>query len=134
MFARPPSVSHRVSGSAFADHQRSRGTLRGRRTTMSKLLLFGCAAAASLLLPQVVNADNGFPHGQHWQFNIIGHPKNVEAISGDDSNGRAIMVPLRNTNEPGQPKLACAAVGGVLNEDLSPTFTDQEPTGAKIYF
>ncbi len=101
---------------------------------MSKLLLFGCAAAASLLLPQVVNADNGFPHGQHWQFNIIGHPKNVEAISGDDSNGRAIMVPLRNTNEPGQPQLACAADGVVLNDDLSPTFTDQEPTGAKIYF
>jgi hypothetical protein len=29
--------------------------------------------------------------GKHWQFNLIGHPK---GISGDDSNGRAIMVPL----------------------------------------
>jgi hypothetical protein len=36
-------------------------------------------------------AGNGALSGKHWQFNLIGHPK---GISGDDSNGRAIMVPL----------------------------------------
>jgi hypothetical protein len=36
------------------------------------------------------HGNNGL-YGPHWQFNLIGHPK---GISGDDGNGRAIMVPL----------------------------------------
>jgi hypothetical protein len=103
---------------------------------MSKFLISGCAVLASLVLTPVARSadNNGFPSGKHWQFNIIGHPKNVEAISGDDSNGRAIMVPLQNANGPDQPTLACEADGVVLNNDLTPDFTDQEPVGAKIYF
>ena len=58
----------------------------------------------------------------------------ADAIKGDDSNGRAIMVPLVNANGPGQPQITCEKDGVVLTDDLSPTFTNQEPTGAKIYF
>jgi len=75
---------------------------------------------------------NGTPSGKHFQFNIIGHPKNADAISGDDSNGRAIMIPLKNT--PGQGEIVCEADQIALVDDLSPTFQNSAPTGAKIHF
>ncbi|MEW6443273.1 MAG: hypothetical protein AB1640_20245 [bacterium] len=75
--------------------------------------------------------NNGLS-GAHWQFNIIGHPKGVDAISGDESNGRAIMVPLKNAVGPNE--IVCEAEEFVITPDNEPTFTDQEPVGAKIHF
>jgi len=72
---------------------------------------------------------NGTTSGAHYQFNLIGSPK---GISGDDSNGRSIMVPLKNATGPNQ--IVCEADQYVLSDDLAPTFSDQVPTGAKIYF
>ena len=37
--------------------------------------------------------------GPHWQFNIIGHPKNFDVLGNDHGNGRAIMVPLKNVRD-----------------------------------
>lgn len=72
--------------------------------------------------------------GKHWQFNIIGHPKNVNAISGDHSRGRAIMVPLKNANGPGLESIVCEEDESVVTPDEAPTWTNQEPKGAKIHF
>ncbi len=75
--------------------------------------------------------NNGKLKGPHWQFNIIGHPNNN--FSGDYSNGRTIMVPLKNTTL-GPDSLACQADGVVIGNDSTPTYTDSVPTGARIYF
>lgn len=42
------------------------------------------------------------------------------------------MVPLKNATGP--DSLTCGTEQVVLKDDLSPTFTDQAPTGARIYF
>jgi hypothetical protein len=47
-------------------------------------LTLGCGSAFAL-------TGNGSLSGKHWQFNIIGSPN---GISGDNSNGHTIMVPL----------------------------------------
>lgn len=52
------------------------------------ILIFSFVLAFGL---QHTFAGNGSLSGKHWQFNLIGHPK---GISGDSSNGRAIMIPL----------------------------------------
>ncbi len=78
----------------------------------------------AVMVPVQTWAGNGAPSGGHFQFNLIGHPKNVEAIGGDDSNGRAIMVPLKNATGPNQ--IVCEAQQYVLSDDTAPTFTDQE--------
>jgi len=75
------------------------------------------------------STGNGAPSGAHFQFNIIGHPK---GINGDDSSGRAIMVPLKNATGPNS--ITCEPQQVILTDDLSPTFTNQAPTGARIYF
>lgn len=75
------------------------------------------------------STGNGAPSGAHFQFNIIGHPK---GISGDDSSGRAIMVPLKNATGPNS--ITCEPQQVILTDDLSPTFTNQAPTGARLYF
>jgi len=86
----------------------------------------------------ITMAGNGLPiTGKHYNINIIGHPKNVECISGDDSNGRAIMVPLRNVG--GTSNLVCQAGPNpdqqtVFVDDEYPFWVTQEPVGAKIYF
>ena len=86
----------------------------------------------------ITMAGTGLPiTGKHYNINIIGHPKNVECISGDDSNGRAIMVPLRNVG--GTSNLVCQAGPNpdqqtVFVDDEYPTWVTQEPAGAKIYF
>ena len=75
---------------------------------------------------------HGGASGQHWGFNIIGHPNNN--FSGDNSNGHAIMVPLKTV--PGPDEVICNAPGDqtIFTDDQVPTFQTSEPTGAKIYF
>lgn len=78
-------------------------------------------------------AGNGLPvNGPHYQFNIIGHPKNTDAIGGDDSNGRAIMIPLKNASR--NTEITCEADQATFTDDMYPVFTNQEPAGARIYF
>lgn len=89
-------------------------------------------AVAALIGTMAVSAQtkgNGGPSGAHWGFNIIGHPK---GISGDDSNGRSIMVPLRNATGPDQ--ITCEQDQVIFTDDIAPTFQTQAPTGARIYF
>lgn len=95
----------------------------------SAILLLGFIVLASPAFAQTTG--NGAISGPHWGFNIIGHPK---GISGDDSNGHAIMVPLKNANGPGLPSITCEADGTILTNDLEPTWTDQVPMGARLYF
>jgi hypothetical protein len=88
--------------------------------------------AAALIGTMAVSAQttgNGGPSGAHWGFNIIGHPK---GISGDDSNGRSIMVPLRNATGPNE--ITCEQDQAIFTDDIVPTFQTQAPTGARIYF
>ena len=47
-------------------------------------------------------------------------------------SGRAIMVPLKNATGPNS--ITCEPQQVILTDDLSPTFTNQAPTGARIYF
>jgi hypothetical protein len=101
-----------------------------------KKLTFAIAGVfiASLIAGTAIagNGNNGLS-GPHWQFNIIGHPKNSDAISGDSSNGRAIMVPLKNANK--STDLYCPTDTDInFLDDEAPTYTDQEPAGARIYF
>jgi hypothetical protein len=100
----------------------------------SLILLLGVGVAFAL-----ESQDGTKLYGPHYQFNIIGHPKNVECIGGDDSNGRAIMVPLKTT--PGPSELQCTPPAGeypdpqnVFVDDTGPNWTTQAPTGARIYF
>jgi hypothetical protein len=70
--------------------------------------------------------------GLHYQFNIIGHPK---GISGDDSSGRSIMIPLKNAGVNGNPSIVCEADPYVAFDPTeNPEFTSLAPVGAKIYF
>jgi hypothetical protein len=80
-------------------------------------------------------------YGPHEQFNIIGHPNkrgNNGCISGDNGNGGAIMIPLKNVGGPAE--LVCAddptnsGEQTVFIDDIEPTYFTQEPAGAKIYF
>lgn len=71
--------------------------------------------------------------GPHYQFNLIGHPK---SISGDYSNGRAIMIPLKTTNSDPLP---CGefADGVDVTNDTKDTlqYYNLEPNkGAKLVF
>jgi len=69
--------------------------------------------------------------GPHFQINLIGHPK---SISGDFSNGRAIMIPL--ITKPNDP-LPCGkfADGVTVTDDTEVTLENSEPTkGAKLVF
>jgi hypothetical protein len=70
--------------------------------------------------------------GAHYGFNIIGHPKNVDVLKNDNSNGRAIMVPLRNAKGPNA--IVCEEEEVIITPDEEPTWTDQMPAGAKIHF
>src|SRR3972149_7931303 len=98
---------------------------------MKKVLFLTSILILTLMLSYGVSlAGNGSPSGKHWQFNIIGHPKNVDAISGDDSNGRAIMIPLKNVSGPNQ--IVCEADQAIVTDDIAPTWVTSEPTGAKI--
>lgn len=86
-------------------------------------LVFALPAAAQPGPPEVKLS------GPHWQFNLIGSKKGT---SGDESNGRAIMIPLKNATGPNQ--IVCEADEVVFEDDTAPTFQTQEPAGAKLYF
>jgi hypothetical protein len=100
---------------------------------MKKSLITLMAVAFVLALALPVLAAK--PNVQHFdaKFNIIGHPKNVDVLQNDASNGAAIFVPLKNV--PNRDGLVCEFDGDALpNNDTEPTFTNVEPVGAKIHF
>lgn len=93
--------------------------------------VFAMVLAACVTLP--ANAGPGKPTGKLLGgFNLIGHPKNVDVLPNDESNGRAVMIPLKNARGP--DSITCEAEETVLVDDTEPTYDDQEPTGAKIHF
>jgi hypothetical protein len=104
---------------------------------MKKLLCAGFTFVFVLTLSlgmaiALTSSDGKKLSGPHYQFNLIGHPK---SISGDDSNGRAIMIPLKTTNnEP----LPCEEFsdGVEVTDDVVPTFEDnyKAPKGVKLVF
>ncbi len=81
-------------------------------------------------------AGNGMPSGAHFQFNLIGHPGNEDVLKNDNSNGRAIMVPLSNTKKAGD--ISCMVNGEYtdfqLDDDEEATWSSDVPKGAKIHF
>ena len=89
------------------------------------VLAVGLGSAFGGTLP-----DNGKLSGSHFQFNIIGHPNNN--FSGDYSNGRTIMVPLK-TDNAGTP-MVCSVDGVVINDDEVPTYQSTVMGGVKLYF
>lgn len=96
-----------------------------KRFTILLVVLVGLAFA----LPAVADPPEVKLSGPHWQFNLIG---SKNGTSGDTSNGRAIMIPLKNATGPNQ--IVCEADEVVLTDDIAPTFQTQEPAGAKLYF
>jgi len=69
--------------------------------------------------------------GPHFQFNLIGHPNN--SFSGDYSNGRSIMVPLRNVES--RSELTCPADNVTIVDDQGPPTTSSEIVGGtRLYF
>jgi hypothetical protein len=112
---------------------------------MKRSTIFGLVFALVLVTGYgsafaLTSADGTKLSGPHEQFNLIGHPNhhnNQNCIGGDDSNGRAIMIPLKNVSGPSD--LVCNAEAGpddqtVFIDDQYPTWVTQEPAGAKIYF
>jgi len=102
---------------------------------MRKYLLYSLILVLSITLGYGItfaleSQDGAKLSGPHWGFNIIGHPNNK--FSGDSSNGRTIMVPLKNANSSGD--LVCNVDGVVIVDDTAPTYTTSVPTGARIYF
>ncbi|MEJ2366363.1 MAG: hypothetical protein P8017_17135, partial [Deltaproteobacteria bacterium] len=73
-------------------------------------------------------------NGRHWELNIVGHPTN---ISGDNSNGHAIMVPLdtKKTKGNDQWELVCPEDKDArFVDDQDPTYYSAPAGGVKIYF
>jgi len=103
--------------------------MKNMKTIIGAAAVLALGAVSAFALE---SADGRKLSGPHWQFNIIGHPKGVDAIGGDDSNGRAIMVPLRNATGPNA--IVCEDSEIIMTDDEVATFQDQAPTGAKIYF
>ncbi len=89
------------------------------------VLVVGLGFAFSGTLP-----DNGKLSGPHWQFNIIGHPNNN--FSGDYSNGRTIMVPLKTVNGP--TEMVCDVDGVRLTDDIAPKYQTSVMGGVKLYW
>jgi len=102
---------------------------------MKKTAILGLVFALTFILGMNFAIAGTLPgneklKGPHWQFNIIGHPNNN--FSGDNSNGRTIMVPLKTATGPSA--LACKADGVQIVPDDAPTFSDTVAAGARIYF
>jgi hypothetical protein len=126
---RPEAESAAVNGGSPARGRvRHSGFHRRRRFVVRRAVLF-LALVAVVVVAAPAAAQQVKLSGPHYQFNIIGSPK---GISGDTSNGRSIMVPLKNGTGPDQ--ITCEADQYVLTDDLGPTFTNQVPTGVKLYF
>lgn len=94
-------------------------------------ILFLVLAGLALALPAL--AQPGPPEvklsGPHWSIHLIG---SKNGTSGDESNGRAIMIPLKNATGPNE--IVCEASEVILEDDIAPRFQTQEPAGAKLYF
>jgi hypothetical protein len=76
---------------------------------MKKLLTFALVFALTLTLGYgVALAGDLKLSGPHFQFNLIGSPN---GIGGDDSNGRAIMVPLNETHVNKNSSFECTLDG-----------------------
>ena len=87
--------------------------------------------ATAIAAPAMAGNGNGLPSsGKVGQFNLIGKPKG--GIGGDNSNGRAIMIPLRNVASKGD--LYCPADGFELIDDLAPTWSTSVPEATRLYF
>ena len=102
---------------------------------MKKTVIISLVSALTLILSVTFATagtlpGNGKLKGPHWQFNIIGHPNNN--FSGDYSNGRTIMVPLKTANGP--TELVCDVDGVVIQDDIGPTYKTQVIGGVRIYF
>jgi len=106
--------------------------------TSAMALSFVAVSAMADKPAPVVEESNGMPSGAHFQFNMIGHPGGIE---GDDSNGRAIMIPL--TPFGGSNPVTCAADGtyftnssaeGVLVDGNGDIINETPGKGVKIYF
>ena len=95
-------------------------------------LSFAAVSAMAAKPVEAVNNGNGMPSGAHFQIELIGHPGNEDVLKNDNSNGRAIMVPLssagKKTNE-----LVCEGET-LLTDDTEATWTYNVPKGAKIHF
>lgn len=66
---------------------------------MRQILTFALVMAAATIFGSGISfAGNGAPSGKHFQFNLIG--KKNGGISGDESNGRSIMIPLETSRKP----------------------------------
>lgn len=99
---------------------------------MKKFMKVVTASAFALSLATVSSmAGNGLPSGAHFQFNLIGHPGNVDVLKNDESNGRAIMVPLSNTKST--EAISCNGEI-VVTDDTEATWSSTIPKGAKINF
>ena len=93
------------------------------------LLSLSLGSAHAFKLPDGTNIN-----GRHWQFNIVGHPN---SISGDNSNGRAIMIPLdtKKANGNDQWELVCPEdTDARFVDDQDPTYYSQPAGGVRIYF
>jgi hypothetical protein len=112
---------------------------------MKKTIIFSLVLVLVLVIGYgssfaLTSADGTKLYGPHEQFNIIGHPNkhgNNGCISGDNGNGGAVMVPLKNVGGPAE--LVCnegpnPGEQTVFVDDEAPTWVTQEPAGAKIYF
>ena len=79
----------------------------------------------------VVFAGNGIDiNGTHYNVNIIGKKKG--AVNGDYSSGASIFIPLKNVLS--RDGMVCDVDGTVLEDDVTPTWLDSVPSGARIYF
>jgi len=93
--------------------------------------IVGAVLAAFVIAP--VEAGSTFPQGKMLgKWNFIGHPKNVDVLKNDTSNGRAIMIPLKNATGPNE--IVCEVDETILTDDTAPTFVTSEPAGAKVAF
>ena len=103
---------------------------------MKKTAVLGMVAAFVLVLglgPAFAgNAEGGVKlSGPHFQFNLIGHPNN--SFSGDYSNGRSIMVPLRNADSR---DLTCPGKNVTIVDDnhQAPITSSEIVGGTRLYF
>jgi hypothetical protein len=102
--------------------------------------MFGVFLAVVFVLAICFGSAHAFKYngsnvnGKHWQFNIVGHPN---SISGDNSNGRAIMVPLdtKKYNGNDQWELICPEnTDAVFVDDNEPTYYEEPAGGVRLYF
>jgi hypothetical protein len=100
------------------------------------VLLAAMTFIIGLIAPAVAGKGNNTPNTQKlFQFNIIGKKKND--ISGDTSNGKAIMIPLKTVVTPNylQCQDAQGQGGAKLVDDLWPNYSSELPANnARLNF